>query len=158
LKEERWRILLMTHKLRKIRKKRGSRTQGYGRVGQHRKSASKGFRKVGRHKHLWSYVLRYEPEYFKKIRFKSPRGIVEKNIINLKELEEIAVKLSTKKKAKRARILVDLEEMGFDKLLGEGRITVPVSVKVQSCSEAALRKIEEAGGEVLTEKASTQEP
>ncbi len=148
----------MTHKLRKIRKKRGSRTQGYGRVGQHRKSASKGFRKVGRHKHGWSYVLRYEPDYFKKIRFKSIGEPSGKNVINLKELEEIAVRLSTEKKARKAKILVDLEEMGFDKLLGEGKITLPVSVKVPSCSEAALRKIEEAGGEVLIEKASTQEP
>ena len=47
----------MPHKLRKIRKFRGSRTQGYGRIGQHRDSGSKGNRKVGRHKHLWSKVV-----------------------------------------------------------------------------------------------------
>ncbi len=43
--------------------------------------------------------------------------------------------------------------MGYDKLLGEGKITIPVSVKVPSVSEVALRKIEEAGGEVITQKA-----
>ncbi len=31
----------MPHKLRKIRKTRGSRTQGYGRIGQHRDAAQK---------------------------------------------------------------------------------------------------------------------
>jgi len=143
----------VTRKLRKIRKKRGSRTQGYGRIGQHRKSGTKGRRKAGRHKQGWSYVLRYEPDYFKKDRFKSPRGRKEKKIINLKELEEIAaVRLSSKKKSQKTRIFVDLEKMGYDKLLGEGKITIPVAVKVFSCSETALKKIEEAGGEVSTEK------
>ena len=143
----------MTRKLRKIRKKRGSRTQGYGRVGQHRKSGTKGGRKAGRHKAGWSYVLRHEPDYFKKHRFKSPRGRTENNIVNLKELEEIASKLVPKGKKKKVKILVDLEQMGYDKLLGEGRITIPVSVKVPSISDAAMRKIEEVGGEVLTDKA-----
>jgi len=32
----------MPHKLRKTRKMRGSRTHGYGQVGQHRKSGSRG--------------------------------------------------------------------------------------------------------------------
>ncbi len=50
------------------------------------------------------------------------------------------------------KVLIDLEEMGYDKLLGEGKITIPVSVKVPSISETALRKIEEAGGEVLKGK------
>ncbi|MCW4019642.1 MAG: 50S ribosomal protein L15 [Candidatus Bathyarchaeota archaeon] len=141
----------MPHELRKIRKKRGSRTQGYGRVGQHRKSGGKGGRKPGRHKHGWSYVQRYKPDYFKKNRFKSLRSRTE-NIINLKQLEEIASQLSPKRKARKTKILVDLKEMGYAKLLGTGKITLPVSVKVPSCSEAALRKIEEAGGQVLTEK------
>jgi len=147
----------MPHKLRKIRKKRGSRTQGYGRVGQHRKNASKGYRKPGRHKHLWSYVLRYEPDYFGKTGFTSPKSLkAEKKVINLKELEELAIKLSPKKKIKDAKIFVDLEKMGYGKLLGEGKITIPLTVKVPSCSEAALRKIEEAGGEALTGKAQPQ--
>lgn len=144
----------MPHKLRKIRKKRGSRTVGYGRVGQHRKGGSKGERKAGRHKHGWSYVLRYNPEYFRKVGFKSPKSLMkpEVNTINLKELEELALKIAPKKRAKGAkRILVDLEKLGYDKLLGEGRITMPLRVKVPSCSDAAARKITEAGGEVLSE-------
>ncbi|MEM2110904.1 MAG: uL15 family ribosomal protein [Candidatus Bathyarchaeia archaeon] len=142
----------MPHRLRKIRKMRGSRTQGYGRTGQHRKSGSKGERKAGRHKHGWTWVLRYDPDYFGKKGFKPPRQKVI-HVINLKELEEIANELVPKKGAVDAKISVDLTEMGYDKLLGEGKITLPVSVKVSSCSETALRKIEEAGGEVLTEKA-----
>jgi len=136
----------MPHKLRKIRKKRGSRTQGYGRVGQHRKSGSKGRRKAGRHKHLWSYIHRYEPDYFKKKRLKSLRDKSEIRTINLKELEEIAFQKISKR---RRKILLDLEEMGYDKLLGSGKISLPVSVKISACSEIAQKKIEAAGGEIL---------
>lgn len=140
----------MPHSLRKIRKKRGSRTCGYGRVGQHRKSGSKGERRAGRHKHLWSWVLRYEPDYFGYKGFTSPKQkkIKDLRCINLKDLEEIALKMASNVK-KGEKILVDLEEMGYVKLLGEGKITIPVTVKVPLCSEIALRKIKDAGGEVL---------
>jgi large subunit ribosomal protein L15 len=140
----------MPHKLRKTRKKRGTRTQGYGRIGQHRKSGSKSRRKAGRHKHGWSYIQRYEPDYFKKDRFKG-RLPIQKTIINLKDLEGIAVQLKPKKRTKKTRIFLDLENMGYDKLLGTGKISTSITVKVPSISEIAQRKIEEAGGEILTE-------
>jgi large subunit ribosomal protein L15 len=140
----------MPHKLRKIRKKRGSRTQGYGRVGQHRKSGGKGRRKPGRHKHLWSYVHRFEPDYFKKKRLKPLTDKSEVRIINLKELEEIALQRAA---AGKKRITLDLESMGYDKLLGSGRITIPLAVKVPTWSKAAQEKIEAAGGEILTDHA-----
>ena len=140
----------MPHKLRKIRKKRGSRTQGYGRVGQHRKSGGRGGKgQAGMHKHRWSYVQKYDQNHFKKKRFTSITQ-TEPNIINLKQLEEVAARLQ---KGKKGKVTVDLKEMGYGKLLGTGRINTPVSVKVLSCSEAAKSKIEEAGGEVLTEAA-----
>ncbi|MBS7639791.1 MAG: uL15 family ribosomal protein [Candidatus Bathyarchaeia archaeon] len=140
----------MPHKLRKIRKKRGSRTCGYGRVGQHRKSGSKGERRAGRHKHLWSWVLRYEPDYFGNVGFVSPKSLKRDiRCINLKELEEIAMKIAPKTK-RGEKIFIDLEEMGYTKLLGEGKITLPVRVKVPSYTKVALRKIEEAGGEIIS--------
>ena len=139
----------MPHKLRKIRKKRGSRTVGYGRVGQHRKSGSKGERKAGRHKHLWSYVLRYEPDYFGKRGFTSPKSLKQKEkVINLGKLNELAKKTSEKKDEK---IFVDLESLGYTKLLGTGKVTKPLIVKVASCSKSAAEKIKEAGGQILME-------
>jgi large subunit ribosomal protein L15 len=47
---------------------------------------------------------------------------------------------------------LDLESLGYDKLLGTGEINKPLLVKVASYSEAASRKLEEAGGEILKEK------
>ena len=138
----------MPHKLRKIRKKRGSRTQGYGRVGQHRCSGSKGYRKAGRHKAGWSYVLRYEPEYFGKKGFTSPKSLRQKiNVIDIRRLDEMAEKFSTKEE--KGKFFIDLESLGYTKLLGTGKVTKPLIVKVASYSKSAAEKIKEAGGQIL---------
>jgi large subunit ribosomal protein L15 len=140
----------MPHKLRKTRKKRGSRTVGYGRVGQHRDQGSKGFRKSGRHKRGWSWVQRYEPDYFGKNGFTSPQSLRQRvNVINVGRLDEIVEKVSVKKE--EGKLFVDLETLGFTKLLGTGKITKPLTVKVASCSKSAVEKINEAGGQVLME-------
>jgi large subunit ribosomal protein L15 len=146
----------MPHRLRRIRKKRGSRTQGYGRVGQHRCTGSKGMRKVGRHKHLWSYVIRYEPDYFGKKGFTSPKSLRKKeNVINVGKLEEIAEKVSTEKE--KGKSFIDLKSMGYTKLLGTGKVTKPLLVKVASCSKSATEKIKEVGGQILTEAQDHEE-
>ena len=137
----------MPHKERKTRKMRGSRTHGYGRIGQHRDAGSKGQRKVGRHKHLWSYVTTYEPDYFGKHGFTSPQSLKRKEkVINITKLEEIAVSTQTEK----GKTNVDLTSLGYTKLLGTGKITKPLTVTVPACSKTAEEKIKKAGGQVLT--------
>jgi len=145
----------MPHKLRKIRKKRGSRTCGYGRVGQHRRSGTKGERKAGRHKHLWSYVLKYEPDYFGKKGFTSPKSLQKaENTINVGQLDELVDKLSLEGKLekKNGKMFIDLEKFGYTKLLGMGKINKPVIVKVPAFSTSAAEKIKAVGGEILEEK------
>jgi large subunit ribosomal protein L15 len=138
----------MPHKLRKTRKNRGSRTQGYGRVGQHRDTGSKGRRKSGRHKHLWSYVTTYEPDYFGKHGFTSPKSLRRKeHTINIAKLDEISGKLSTEKEGK---LHIDLTTLGYSKLLGAGKTQKALIVNVLSCSKSAAEKIKRAGGQVLT--------
>lgn len=142
----------MPHKLRKTRKKRGSRTHGYGQVGQHRGSGTRGKRKSGYNKHGWTYVVKYEPNYYGKRGFTSPRSLGRRvNILNVGELEELASKLAMERKLeKRGRkAFLDLDKLGYDKLLAKGRVTRPLLVKVASYSKAAARKIEEAGGKIL---------
>jgi large subunit ribosomal protein L15 len=140
----------MPHRLRKIRKKRGSRTHGYGRVGQHRCHGSKGYRKAGRHKAGWSYVLRYEPDYFGKKGFTSAKSLRQKiNVMNVGKLDEIASKFSTEKE--EGKFFINLGNLGYTKLLGTGKVTKPLIVKVPSCSNSAAEKIKGAGGQILTE-------
>ena len=145
----------MPHKLRKIRKTRGSRTQGYGRIGQHRKTGSKGYRKAGRHKHLWSYVTTYEKDAFGKYGFTSPQSLRRnESVINVAKLEELASKLSTKDEEQTT---VDLTNLGYAKLLGSGKIKKALTVKIPSCSKLAAEKIKKAGGKVLTASQETGE-
>ncbi len=144
----------MPHKLRKIRKTRGSRTQGYGRIGQHRDAGSKGHRKVGRHKHLWSYVTAYEPDYFGKHGFTSPQSLKQKErTLNLEKLQELSQALPLEEGKSR----VDLTRLGYTKLLGSGQITKPVIVTIESFSKTAAEKIKEAGGEIVQASQENEE-
>ncbi|MCW3995056.1 MAG: 50S ribosomal protein L15 [Candidatus Bathyarchaeota archaeon] len=130
----------MPHKLRKIRKLRGTRTVGYGRIGQHRDSGSKGNRKVGRHKHLWSKIVTTEPGYFGKSGFTSPKSLHRKEqIINLSKVQEIAQGEK-----------INLTELGYTKLLGTGKITKPLTIEVEAYSKSAAEKVKEAGGEIIS--------
>jgi len=133
----------MPHKERKTRKMRGSRTHGYGRIGQHRDAGSKGQRKVGRHKHLWSYVVTHEPDYFGKKGFTSRQSLKRhENTINITQLSQLPVENDTAH--------IDLTSMGYTKLLGTGKIAKPLTITVAACSKTAAEKVEKAGGKILT--------
>jgi large subunit ribosomal protein L15 len=140
----------MPHRLRKSRKNRGSRTCGYGKVGQHRDQGAKPERKAGWHKHKWSYVIRYLPNYFGKRGFTSPKSLRQKvRIINVGKLEEIAANIPEAKE--KENVFVDLDSLGYTKLLGTGEIRKPLTVKVAFCSKSASEKVKAAGGEILAE-------
>jgi large subunit ribosomal protein L15 len=133
----------MPHKLRKHRKMRGSRTQGYGRIGQHRDAGSKGYRKVGMHKHRWSLASNMETPYFGKHGFHSPKKIhLIENTLNLNKLDELA---------QAGQTTINLTEMGYTKLLGTGKITKALTITIPTCSKIAAEKIKQAGGKVNTE-------
>jgi len=138
----------MPHKLRKTRKMRGSRTYGWGKVGQHRGAGCRGHRKVGRHKHLWSYVTAHEPNYFGKHGFTSHQSVnLKENVLNISMLDELSEKLSVEKE--KGKVYINLTNLGFTKLLGTGKLTKKLSVNVPSCSKSAADKIKRAGGEIL---------
>ena len=145
----------MPTRARKVRKQRGSRTHGYGQIGQHRcRGGRGGTGKAGLDKHKWTYVLKHDPDYWIKTGFTSVKALGKKvNIINVGKLDDLADKLDSEKKLEKKdkKIFLDLESLGFDKLLGTGSVTKPMVVKVGSYSEAASRKLEEAGGEILKE-------
>ncbi len=134
----------MPHKLRKIRKFRGTRTIGYGRIGQHRDSGSKGNRKVGRHKHLWSKIVTSEPDYFGKSGFTSPQSLHrQERTINLQKLDQIAQDAE-----------INLTELGYTKLLGSGKITKPLTIQVSAYSKSAAQKVQDAGGKIISSQAN----
>ena len=67
--------------------------------------------------------------------------IKKSNVITLRQLDNL-VKKSNKKE-------IDLSEYGFEKLIGTGKITIPIKVKVKHVSKGAKEKIESIGGEIL---------
>ncbi len=142
----------MARKHRKVRKLRGSRTHGWGTSGQHRDSGSSGGRgRSGRWKHKWTYTVKHEPHRRGKLGFKSPSSKGVLNTINVGELSQVADKLLAENKVKEesGKIAIDLNEMGYEKLLGGGKATRSLAVRVSKYSEIAAKKIQEAGGEIV---------
>jgi len=102
---------------------------------------------AGRHKHKWTYVVKYEPDYFGKNGFTYPRSKCIRTI-NVGDLDALSEKLP-KKQVEDGKAIIDLKELGFDKLLGAGVVKTSMVVKVSSFSKNAEEKIKEAGGQIL---------
>lgn len=118
----------MPHRLRKVRKQRGSRTYGWGRVGQHRGGGMRGGHgKAGHHKHKWTYVIKYQPDYFGKHGFKRPWSR-KPETMNVGELDEKVEALLASGLAKKVEngIAINLNNIGVEKLLGSGKVTHPL--------------------------------
>ena len=127
---------------------------GWGQVGQHRKHGQKGERKSGRHKHLWTYVQRYEPNYYGKKGFKTPQTITGQShptTINIQQLDELINKQTRHKQItkKQGKPYIDLTTLGYQKLLAKGKLTKPALIKIESYSKTAAKKIQEAGGQII---------
>ena len=140
----------MPHKLRKVRKQRGSRYMGWGQVGQHRKSGGRGGKgRAGGRKHFWIRTVKYEPERYLHKGF-LPRGAnaSKATTIYVGELEDLARKVLTEYGVKGGNEL-DLISLGIDKVLGRGKIATPLNIKVTEITMSAQEKIEEAGGSII---------
>lgn len=139
----------MATRKRKSRKKRGTRTVGYGRVGQHRKHGGiGGHGKAGLHKHKWSWTVKYAPDHFGRYGFKPPVPSPAKaerwvNVLNLDDLSE---KFSDEEKD--GLKVIDLTKLGVEKLLGSGTVNGSYYVIVKQATKRAIEKVEEAGGKV----------
>ncbi|HME19168.1 MAG TPA: uL15 family ribosomal protein [Nitrososphaerales archaeon] len=133
----------MPTRLRKARRYRGSRTHGYGQIGQHRHSGSRGGHgNAGLHKHKWSWMLKYDPDHFGRDPFVPPGHPKPETWANVGDLDEMA----------RGSKVLDLASMGVEKLLGSGTVAGAYEVKVDSFTKKAQAKIEAAGGKVAAKE------
>jgi len=138
----------MPTRLRKTRRLRGSRTVGWGQIGQHRKKGGKGGSgKAGLHKHKWSWTVKYAPDHFAKDSFRPPVQVKARRWINVGELEKLTEKINLIKEGEKP--ILNLAEMGYDKLLGEGRMGTAFKIIVKSYTETAKAKVEKVGGEIV---------
>ncbi len=139
----------MPTRFRKVRRRRGSRTHGWGQIGQHRKHGAKGGRgNAGMHKHKWTYVVKYEPDYFGEKGFVPPTRR-ERREVNLTELSSIAERLSSNPAAPRdegGRLVVDLRGEVPVKLIGSGVLYVSgLKVIADEWTKGAEEKLKAAG-------------
>lgn len=127
----------------KTKKFRGSMTHGRGKKAGRGAGLRGGRGNAGLLKHKYMYMLKNMPDHFGKHGFKRPQSVVRKDkTINVGQLEE---KFPGKKD-------IDLTQEGFDKLLGGGKISDGLKIKVKSVSQKAEEKIKEKGGEVIIKK------
>jgi large subunit ribosomal protein L15 len=134
----------MPTRIRKVRRMRGSRTHGYGQVGQHRHSGKQGGHgAAGLHKHKWSWMIINDPDHYGRDPFFIPGAHKAAKWLNVGDLEAIAEQGSA------SPISVDLAAMGVEKLLGSGSVKRAFNVKVEAFTERAKTKLEEAGGKIV---------
>jgi large subunit ribosomal protein L15 len=148
--------MITKRKEKKSRKMRGSRVCGWGRTGQHRKHGGKGGRRgSGLHKHKWSYIVKYVPDYFGKEGFTRPKCLLRVvKAVNVGALCEMVDELV---EAGLARIedgvyVIDVRAIGFNKVLGGGKVTKPLKVVAPMIAERAKEKIESMGGKAVVAK------
>jgi large subunit ribosomal protein L15 len=141
---------------------RGTRTVGYGRVGQHRKAgqrAGKG-KTTGWKKSKKSYYLKQkelgfpDPDWdFGKKGFVRPqdiRRIYSVNTLNIKDLDLTIEDLTQKNIATKTgtTYTINMKDLNVQKILGRGEINNKINITVNKASKRAIEKIESAGGKV----------
>ncbi len=145
---------------KKSRKKRGTRTHGWGAGKKHRGAGNRGGRgragmgKRGQQKKTLPLSQgkkpvgqiandnRGMPTILKRIK--------KVRVINLIDLQNNVEKWVSEGKAEKnkAGYSIDLQKIGYTKLLSKGEVTYKVIVKVKSASAKAKEKLEAVGGKV----------
>jgi len=141
---------------------RGTRTVGYGRVGQHRKAGQRGGKgkTTGWKKHMKPTYLKQkllgfpDPDWeMGKKGFKRPQDMVRihnVNALNIKDLDNRIENYVQDNKATKSgnAYTINLDDLNIQKILGRGQIKKKVNITVRKASKNAIAKIEAAGGKI----------
>jgi large subunit ribosomal protein L15 len=143
----------MAKKTDKTHKLRGSREHGRG-MKKGRGAGLRGGKGNAGWKHKKLHFLLYDPERVRGARnigfTRHAQDTRPEASITVQHVEERAAQWAADGKASRQDngFTVDLGPLGFDKLVGTGRVTQPLSLTVGRASAGAVRKVEAAGGRV----------
>ena len=145
-------VFMGDRKRRKKNKLRGQRTMGAGGTKNRRGAGCRGGRgNAGSNKQNWTYISKFCPGYFGRTGFKRPDKMLYDDItINVCDIENNLKSMVADGKAveKSGKYVIDLTAMGFDKLLGSGKVKHALEIKVAKSSASAAEKIKKAGGKV----------
>ncbi|MBU0460175.1 MAG: uL15 family ribosomal protein [Nanoarchaeota archaeon] len=129
---------MVVHKQKKVTKYRGHTTHGGGHRKKRRGAGSRGGRgRAGTGKRASQKKAGLPPQLGSK-GFHSHRRSGRLKTINVADLAKLA-----------DNGVVDLKKLGYDKLLGAGKISVKLTVQVVNYSARAEEKIKAAGGEIV---------
>lgn len=144
---------MVVRKEKKSRKRLGYRTRGYGSQKKHTGGGNRGGRGLaGLHKHKLMKMIKYMPDHFGKRGFKRPQKMVKEiKVINIKQLDGMIDRLLEEKKVQKEKdsIIVKLDELGYDKLLGTGKLNHQLIVEAKAFSKSAIKKLEEVKGKAI---------
>jgi len=146
---------MVAHRKKKYRKNLGQR---YARRGYNDRNRGRGNR-GGAGFSGWRFkkqkyikLIKEFPERFEdKKGFTSIKYDAEKSIINLEDIEKYFDYLLSEEiiKNEGEYYIIDLDEIGIDKLLGAGKISKKMKIYVKESSEGAIEKVKNIGGEVI---------
>lgn len=150
----------MTRKRKKSKKKRGSRTHGYGAARKHRGAGSRGGRgragrgKKAKHKKLTA--LKEEKGKGQEKGFSRPqqKSVTTLNLMDIdQQLEELVEQGYAEKEGDH--YIFNAKQAGVDKILGKGQLKHKIDIKADSFSSKAEDKLAEAGCEAITEESES---
>jgi len=136
----------------RTKKFRGSRTHGRGKKAGRGAGLHGGTGNAGLHKHKVMKMLKFMPDHFGRHGFKRPQEMVSAKItMNVGDVDQNVDKLVADGFAEKKgdKTVVNLSNMGIDKLLGFGNVSKKYEIVVADSSERAKQKVESAGGAIV---------
>ncbi len=152
------------NKRTKFSRMRGQRGHGWGAKKKHRGSGNRGGRGMAgtgkRADQKKPTIMNlYGNAYYGKHGFHRPQKMIEHiKSINLELLQsklDIYVKAKLVKKEGQFYV-INLEGLGYQKVLGGGRLNAKLKISAPYFSESAVKKIEEKGGVIVKEDVSSK--
>ena len=144
---------MTVNKRKKNVRQRGHKTHGWGAKKKHRGKghqggtgmAGTGKRADSKKPSIWK-----DTEYFGKHGFISKTPKLKINAVNVGFIEQHISKYLSQKLIKKENdvYVVELDKLGYNKLLGDGRISAKFKIIVPYASASAVEKVKKAGGEV----------
>ena len=118
------------------------RSFGRGNVKNRRGSGNRGGRgNAGLHKHKYTWITRYDPDYFGK------HGFARQNRKSIKTVNLFVINRQAQvNKLEKKDGKYYFEFSG--KILGSGNLSVPVSIKALCWSKGVEEKVKKAGGNI----------
>ena len=143
---------MTVNKRKKSGRYRGSKTHGCGSMKKRRGAGNRGGRgNAGSGKRADSKKPSlWNERYFGKFGFKS-KSVTDIRPVNIEYLEANIEKLNGQNSITKENNVysVDLEKLGFNKLLGSGKVLNKYRIKVSYASKKAIEKVKDGGGEVI---------